>query len=387
MITTPITSEILRGALELEQTDRGVLPHRVPAWARRQYDGQLQMVETQSSGVRLVFRTEATVAELETVPTKRNYAGGPPRPDGVYDVLVDGTLVAQGTAIGGDLLLLDLATGGAELTRGEPVTQRFDLAAGSKLVEIWLPHDETTELVALRTDAPVEPVPVSAPVWLHHGSSISHGSNATHPTAIWPALVAAEAGVELLNLGFGGSARLQPFFARMIRDTPADLISVKLGINIVNADEMRLGAFTPAVHGLLDTIREGHPTTPLLVVSAILAPIHEDTPGPTGPDFTALAEGRLSFAARGNPEEVADGKLSLNAIRTELARIVAQRAADDPNLHYLDGRELYGVEDNLAHPLADNLHPDEATHQLIADRFSTLVFSGKGPFAGRSQVH
>ena len=52
-----------------------------------------------------------------------------------------------------------------------------------------------------------------------------------------------------------------------MRDTPADLISVKIGINLVNTDLMRLRAFGPAVHGFLDTIREGHPTTPLLVVS------------------------------------------------------------------------------------------------------------------------
>ena len=45
-----------------------------------------------------------------------------------------------------------------------------------------------------------------------------------------------------------------------MRDTPADLISVKLGINLVNTDLMRLRAFGPAVHGFLDTIRDGHPT-------------------------------------------------------------------------------------------------------------------------------
>jgi hypothetical protein len=36
-ITTPIDARILRGALELERTTRGVLPHRLPAWARRQF--------------------------------------------------------------------------------------------------------------------------------------------------------------------------------------------------------------------------------------------------------------------------------------------------------------------------------------------------------------
>jgi hypothetical protein len=35
----------------------------------------------------------------------------------------------------------------------------------------------------------------------------------------------------------------------VIRDTPADVISVKLGINLVNLDVMRMRAFESAVHG------------------------------------------------------------------------------------------------------------------------------------------
>jgi hypothetical protein len=216
---------------------------------------------------------------------------------------------------------------------------------------------------------------------VHHGSSISHGSNATHPTATWPALAAAQAGVELLNLAFAGSAYLQPFYARTIRDTPADLISVKLGINIVNSDSLRLRTFTPAVHGFIDTIRDGHPDTPLLVVSSILCPIHEDTPGPTGWNLDRLAAGELAFTATGDPDEIPAGKLTLSVIRGELSRIVTQRALTDPNLHYLDGRTLYGEADNAAHPLPDDLHPDAATHTTMADRFVAHAFAPKGPFA------
>jgi hypothetical protein len=376
--------EILHGALDLEPTDRGLLPHRLPAWARKQYDdGQLEMAESQPSGVRLVFRTRATVVELETLPTKRDYVGAPPRPDGVYDLLVDGKLTAQATVDGGDVITIDLLTGSAESRRGEARTLRFDgLSDVPKTVELWLPHNETTELVALRTNAPVEPAPVGGRrVWVHHGSSISHGSDATSPTSIWPALAAAQGRVELVNLGFAGSAFLQPFVARTLRDTPADLISVKLGINVVNTDSLRLRSFTPAVHGFLDTIRDGHPHTPLLVVSPILCPIHEDTPGPTGWDLSALSEGKLRFAATGDPEELAAGKLTLSVIRAELTRIVAQRAADDPNLHYLDGRVLYGEADTAVRPLPDDLHPDGETHRVMASRFAEHAFSAKGPFA------
>ncbi|MFF4826425.1 GDSL-type esterase/lipase family protein [Streptomyces sp. NPDC001312] len=380
-ITTPVTADLLRGALDVERTAHGLLPHRLPAGARRQIpDEQLAMAEAQPSGVRLAFRTRATTIDLVTLPTKRAYRGLPAPADGVYDLLVDGRLAGQDTVTGGNVRTIDMATQSAELLEGPPGTARFtDLPARDKDVEIWLPHAEITELIALRTDAPVEPAPDSGRrVWLHHGSSISHGSNAAHPTATWPALAAARGGVDLVNLGFGGSALLDPFTARAMRDTPADLISVKIGINVVNTDAMRLRAFTPAVHGFLDTIREGHPTTPLLVLSSILCPVQEDTPGPLAPDFQG---GTLRFKATGDPAERAAGRLTLNVIRRELDRIVRQRAADDPNLHHLDGRELYGETDYAELPLPDEVHPDPEGHRRIAENFARLTFGAGGPFA------
>ncbi|SEC05901.1 GDSL-like Lipase/Acylhydrolase family protein [Streptomyces misionensis] len=384
MHTTPLTADLIRGALDLERTERGLLPHRLPARARAQCaDPQLALAEAQPSGVRLVLRTRATTIELDTLPTKRVYVGAPPRPDGVYDLLVDGRPAGSGRADGGDTLTIDLATGNTEHTPGPVATVRFTgLPDTPKDVEIWLPHTETTELVALRTDAPVEPVPDRGRrVWVHHGSSISHGSDAASPTTTWPALAAALGGAELVNLGLGGSALLDPFTARALRDTPADLISVKLGINVVNSDLMRLRAFGPAVHGFLDTIREGHPDTPLLVVSPILCPIHEDTPGPTAWDLAALGEGRLGFRAAGDPAETAAGKLTLAVVRAELDRIVRERAAEDGLLFHLDGRELYGEADFAELPLPDGLHPDAAAHRRIGERFAARVFGAGGAFA------
>ncbi|MGY2701943.1 SGNH/GDSL hydrolase family protein [Nocardioides sp. HB32] len=369
----PITADLVRGALELEPTGAGLLPHRLPARARAQCaDPQLAMAEAQPSGVRLALRTRATVVELDVLPTRREYAGAPARPDGVYDLVVDGRLAAQLTAPGGSTVVVDLMTGAGELRPGPVGTLRFgDLPAGEKTVEVWLPHDEQTELVALRTDAPVTPAPAADRVWVHHGSSISHGSVAASPTSTWPAYAARRAGVDLVNLGLAGSALLDQFTARTIRDTAADLISLKLGINVVNHDLMRRRAFGPAVHGFVDTIRDGHPDTPLVVVSPIHCPIHEDTPGPATPDLSEMAEGRIRFVAVGDPAEVAAGKLTLTVIREELARVVAER--DDPRLSYLDGRELYGAADHDELPLPDGLHPDAATHIRMGERFAALV--------------
>lgn len=382
LLDTPIDATLLRGHLDLERTARGLLPHRLPAAARRRIpDARLASAEAQPSGVRLVLRTAATVIELETLPTKRAYAGLPALPDGAYDLVIDGLPAGRTTVPEGNVdTVVDMVTQEAEFTAGSTGVARFDdLAPGEKDVEIWLPHNEVTELIALRTNAPVVPLPSRGRRWLHHGSSISHGSGATHPTGTWPAIAAGTSGVDLVNLGFGGSALLDPSVARAIRDTAADLISLKIGINLANGDVMRIRAFTPAVHGALDTIRDGHPTTPLLVVSPILCPIQEHTPGPVMP--VPADGGGVRFEATGDPAEVRAGKLTLTVIRDELARIVADRSGEDPNLHLLDGRALYGPDDNARLPLPDGLHPDAATHQLIGTRFGDLVFTSGGPFA------
>jgi hypothetical protein len=381
--TTPITADLVHGAVELERTKYGVLPHRLPAWARAQAaDDQVLQAESQPAGVRLVFRSRATAVELDAHRVAIGYVGVPPRPDCSYDLLVDGELAARTTVTGGDVVETDLSTGRTQTRFGPTGTVRFDgLADRDKLVEVWLPWSETTHLVDLRTDAPVAPVTTGRRVWLHHGSSISHGSNADGPSTTWAALAAREAGVDLVNLGLSGSAVLDPFTARTMRDLRADLVSVKIGINLTNHDLMRRRAFGPAVHGFLDTIRDGHPDTPLLVVSPLLCPMHEETPGPGTFDVEALGEGQVRFVALGDPREVEAGKLTLRVIREELAAIVARRAETDPAIHYFDGLTLYGEADHAAHPLPDNLHPDGETHRLVGGRFADAVFGSGGTFA------
>lgn len=386
MFSPTTIDELVRGAPVLERTPHGVRPQRLPEWALDQaHDDRLTVAARQPAGVRLVFRTAATVVELDVLATKLVYAGAPPRPRGSYDLLVDGRLAGSAGTDEGTTVTVDMATGGTTEHAGVIDTLRFDgLPARAKEVQIWLPHNEATEIAALRADAAIERAPATGgPVWLHHGSSISHGSNADGPSTTWPALTAVATGADLTNLGFSGNALVDPFVARVLRDSPADVISVKLGINVVNADAMRLRSFGPAVHGFLDTVRDGHPDTPLLVVSPIHCPIHEDTPGPGAFDLDALRAGRVRFVATGDPAERAAGKLTLRVIRDELARIVEERRKEDPALHLLDGLELYGPADHAELPLPDDLHPDAAAHRRIAERFTRRAFGAGGPFAGR----
>lgn len=382
MITTPITEAYVHGVAELEPTARGVKLHRLPAWVREQFpDGQLLAMEAQPAGARLVLRTAATSIELVSHATRVAYRGAD-RSRGCFDVYVDGTYITRDVLAGGDAVVVDLQTGATTYEPGASHTTVVrDIPEGGKTVEVWLPHNEGLALVELRSDAPVEPVAFTRARWLHHGSSISHGSNAVAPSETWPAVAARRVGVDLVNLGLGGSALVDPFLARVIRDSEADVISVKLGINVVNLDAMRLRAFVPAVHGFLDTIRDGHPDTPLLLVSPIFCGIHEATPGPGAVDPATLGTGQVRFIATGDPAEVARGALTLEVIRRELATLVERRSAD-PNLHYLNGLELYGPQDAERLPLPDALHPGPEAHVRMGERFARVAFGEGGVFGG-----
>lgn len=372
MTSIPITPELVVGVAELEHTERGTQLHRLPRSAREQNtDPHMAMVEAQPAGARVALRTRATRIEMDILRTRPMYLGMAPRPDGVYELLIDGLPADQCASSGGDRLIIDMAAGTSTLEPGPVATIAFaGLPDREKDVEIWLPHNELTLLGDLRADAPVEAVPRHLPRWVHHGSSVSHGSNALLPTATWPAIAARTAGVDLRNLGFGGGALLDPFVARTIARAEADVISVKLGINLVNSDLLRRRALGPAVHGFLDTIRDGHPTTPLLVISSVSCPIHETTPGPLAPDF---AGGKLSYVATGKDHEVNQGKLTLEVIREVLAEVVKQRAQEDPNITYVDGLELLGHEDVARLPYPDNLHPGPEAHRLMGERFAPLL--------------
>lgn len=372
VVTTPAGPGLIHGAAGIEKTRTGFLPHRLPAWARAQCrDPQLVQAEAQAAGVRLAFQTTSRWLELVV-----RAAGRATGPEGIYDLMVDGRLARQASVRGARSLKIDAASGAATMAGARMQTLRFDdLPGGRKTVEIWLPHDDVAELVALRSPAPLAPLIRKKRKWLHHGGAISQGLNAAHPSGAWPAVAALRAGVDLRNLGFAGNALLDPFIARSIRDLEADLISLKIGIDLVNTDLMRLRAFGPAVHGFLDTIRDGHPETPLFVVSPLCCPIHEDVPGPTHYETDTLAAGRVLYRATGSVGEIAQGKLTLGVIRQELEAIVRERAALDANLHYLDGRRLYGEADSARLALRDALHPDDASHRLIGERFADLVLA------------
>ncbi len=369
----------LAGIIDLTSHERGALTERLPAWARAQLiDPAIGFVSSMPSGGRIEFVTDSTTIELEGVFTRLEYGGITPH-TATIDLVVDGDVVASDALADTDVIRFpDRNSADFEVVHIDPSVIRFDgLAAGPKHVELWLAQNATAMLRELRLDntATIEaPPPSGRRRWVHYGSSISQCMEADHPTGTWPAVVARVADVDLYSLGLAGQCHIDQFAARTIRDLPADLISLKLGINVVNADTMRERALVPAVQGLLDTIRDGHPDVPIVVISPIICPAAEDHPGPTLPN----AEG--TFDVVGRPDELAFGALPLRRIRELLELVVTQRRnLGDHQLHYLHGHVLFGAGD--VDDLPDGLHPVSDGYQRMGERFAAYAFAPGGPFA------
>jgi len=369
----------LAGILDAAPTATGGLAlSRLPRAAIDQIiDPVLLWIASAPSGARLEFTSTTTAIEVDVQLTGLAYGDDSP-PPAVFDLVIDGSLVASRTASDGHAVRIRDRTNPASIgfDIGGPATIRFDdLPLDAKAIEIWLPANASVELLAVRIDDDAD-LTATAPAprrWVHYGSSISHCMEAARPTGVWPVIAARAAGVDLQSLAIAGQAQLDQFAARTIRDLDVDLISAKIGINLVNADSMRERTFVPAVHGFLDTIRDGHPTTPIIVLTPITCPVVEDAPGPTATD----AFGTCVRVDR--PTALAEGSLTLTSIRRLLGLVVEQRqAAGDAHLHLIEGTELFGPDD--VGDLPDGLHPNAAGYARMGDRFHALAFGPGGPF-------
>ena len=352
------------GALDFDERESGIAPRRLPAWTRSQVPDGMDAMLRMPSGVRLRFNTNAKNVGLHFLAS--NIAPTPEERRSInLNLECQGALWSASSRAGNTIVADAKEPEGYRLIRGKPDTVWFnDLPEDEKTCEIWLPHNAFVELRELVVDEGKHIRPATVDErnrWIHYGSSISHCMEAEEPALIWPAVAAREAGVALINLGFSGQCHLDQFVARTIGDADADIISIKVGINVINMDSMKERVFVPALHGFVDTIRERKPTTPIILISPIFCPSAEHHPGPTVPN----SDGKF-VTLSGHPE-LRNGSMSLARVRDLIEATVEQR--DDDNLDYRNGLDLFGPEDRV--DLPDDLHPNPDGYIRMGHRFAS----------------
>ena len=310
-----------QGAVSLQKTEDGIMPWRTPHPQHILFPEPLLERSAMPAGVRISFRSDTTRVSGSIAPQKET---------GMLDLCCDGEVVAS----------LDLAQ-----------NDNFDfenLPDGKKLIELRLPQFGRFQLRGLEIDdgATLESFTDERPRWITYGSSITQCRTAASPTQTWPAIVARGHALNLTCLGYGGQCHLDAMVARMIRDLPADYISMCLGINIQGASSLGPRAFRPAIIGAVQIIREKHPDIPLVLMSPICSPPREENPNAVG------------FHLKKMREEV---QAAAEALKTH----------GDRNVHYVDGLSVFGAD--YVHLLPDALHPDAEGYRVMGKNFIAEV--------------
>lgn len=309
-----------QGAISLQRTGEWVMPWRIPHELRGLFPSEaLQERAAMPAGVRISFLSDTTSIAVQIELHAEDIQK--------LDIYCDGDLH-------GSVAL----AGGSETVRVDGLPQK------DKLIELWLPQHGIIKIRSIELDdgASLAPFEDTRPKWVTYGSSITHCGAAESPSLTWPAIVARESGLNLTCLGYGGNCHLEPMLARMIRELPADFLSMKVGINIYGSASLNERTFRAAIIGFVQIIREKHPDTPFAVISSIYSPPRETELNAVG------------FSLRDMREEVSEA-------------VEALKAHGDGNMYYVDGLNLFGAEH--AHMLPDELHPDSEGYKILAQNF------------------
>ena len=310
-----------QGAVSLQKTEDWVMPWRTPHAAHVLFPEPLLERSAMPAGVRISFRSNTTQVSGNIVTQNEN---------GMLDLCCDGEQVDS----------IDLKQKDNFAFTG--------LSDGEKLIELWLPQFGQFQLRSLEIDdgATLETFTDTRPRWITYGSSITQCRTAASPTQTWPAIVARTHGLNLTCLGYGGQCHLDAMVARMIRDAPADYVSMCLGINIQGASSLGPRAFRPAIIGAVQIVREKHPDIPIVLMSPICSPPREEKPNAVG--------------------------FHLQRMREEVqAAAEALQAHGDTQVHYVDGLSVFGAD--FVHLLPDNLHPDAEGYRVMGKNFVNVV--------------
>jgi len=90
------------------------------------------------------------------------------------------------------------------------------------------------------------------------GSSVTHGASASRPGMAYPARMSRMTGIEFVNLGYSGSCKLQPEFARLLAETDADAFLFDAFSNPGPAQ------IRERLDGFVATLVKAHPDKPLI---------------------------------------------------------------------------------------------------------------------------
>jgi lysophospholipase L1-like esterase len=203
---------------------------------------------------------------------------------------------------------------------------------------VYLPESLRPTIVGVRAvDGSVAAAPPQ-PRWLVYGDSIAEGWVTSAPSGPWPVVAARAFGLDVINCAYAGAARGEIASAEQLAGVAADVIAVCHGTNCWSRIPHSASMMAAGMDAFLTVLRQGHPTTPIVLVSPVVRPDAEETENRLG---ATLADLRAAI------EEVAVDRGDVTLV---------------PGLPLLDTALL-----------ADGIHPGDSGHALMAAAIGPIV--------------
>ena len=316
-----LDEQLIHGVISLEKRKGYIKPWRInykdkDFYTPDQLNGQAEV----PAGVRISIFSNTEKIKLEIEPSNSCLE---------FDIVIDDELFRTYV-----------------LKENETILEVEDLPSNNKKIEIYLSQREKVALKTLWIEENAEwhRFSDSRKKWITYGSSITQCHAAESPSQTWPAITAKKLNANLICLGFSGECQYEPMIARLIRDTPADFISLNASINTYNAATYNHRTFQAMVIGFIKIIREKQKAVPIVLSSSIFGVHREETKNLVG--FT------------------------LTQMRSEVKEAVdILRKNGDKQIFYVNGLDILGAEH--LHLLPDHLHPNSAGYKMMGENFAS----------------
>ena len=194
--------------------------------------------------------------------------------------------------------------------------------------------------IGLKPDAAVDmprPYRDVAPV-IFYGSSIVHGTAATRPGYIYPAIISRELNIDFRNIGFSGQAKGEKALAKWMAELPMSVFVCDYDHNAPTVEHLEATHYP-----LYETIREKNPDVPYIMV--------------TRPDYWTL---------------INDQETILKRRDVIMSSYLKARAAGDKNVYFIDGLS-FNVAPHQYEMSVDGVHPNDAGFIRMADGIGTVI--------------
>lgn len=166
-----------------------------------------------------------------------------------------------------------------------------------------------------------------------YGTSITQGGCVSRPGMAYPNIIGRKLDAQFVNLGFSGNGRGEPALAHLMNQIS------NVGLIILDYEANASETLVNSLEQFIDTLREEHPETPLLIMSKI----------------------RYAGETDGSPMY----RLLMSNRNFQEKLVNERKAAGDKNIYFLDGSTVLG--NDYYECTVDGVHPSDLGSNRIAD--------------------